>query len=222
MEFGTDYSPSYALNDINTQSSWYIFRIMSEFVEGVDTLEHMPPCVSIFGSARMKPDDPIYKETVRLAEMIGKEGLGVITGGGPGIMEAANKGAAQAGTPSVGLSIKLPHEQKTNKYVSRNCDFRYFFIRKTMFIKYSMAFIVMPGGMGTLDELCEAFVLIQTHKIKPFPIILYGSEFWNGLITWLHDVMVQHGLLSEDEMDLMTVCDTPEEVVRTIRKYVVL
>ena len=137
-------------------------------------------------------------------------------------MEAANKGAAQAGTPSVGLSIKLPHEQKTNKYVSRNCDFRYFFIRKTMFIKYSMAFIVMPGGMGTLDELCEAFVLIQTHKIKPFPIILYGSEFWNGLITWLHDVMVQHGLLSEDEMDLMTVCDTPEEVVRTIRKYVVL
>jgi hypothetical protein len=164
----------------------------------------------------------MYAQTEAIAKILGNAGYGIITGGGPGLMEAGNKGAQEANTPSIGLHIHLPMEQEPNKYLSLRSDYRYFFIRKLMFVKYSIAYVVMPGGMGTIDELSEAFVLAQTHRIKPFPIILYSHEFWDGLLDWMRNRMVKHGYLREDEMELVTVCDTPEEVLSTIRRRVVL
>ena len=215
-------SQQYVIDALSAQESWRLFRIMSELVEGFEDLSGLPPCVSIFGSARPKPDHPMYAETERVAKLLGEAGYGVITGGGPGLMEAGNKGAKESGTVSVGLHIHLPMEQYSNPYVTLLSDYRYFFIRKLMFVKHSMAYVVMPGGMGTIDELSEAFVLAQTHRIKPFPIILYSHEFWDGLIDWLKNRMVKDGYLREEELDLVTICDTPEEVVRAIRSRVIL
>ena len=213
------------IDDLNamTTESWRTIRIMAEMVQALDTLNHLDSdCVSIFGSARSTPDTPEYRDAERLARMLVEKGFGVITGGGPGVMEAANKGAAEAGGVSVGLHIELPHEQGCNQYVKTRCNFRYFFTRKFMFVKYAMAYVVMPGGMGTIDELSEAFVLVQTHRIKPFPIILYGHDFWDGLLDWIRSRMIKDGYLKEEELDLVTVCDTPEEVLAAIRRRVVI
>ena len=215
-------SQQYVIDTLSAQESWRLFRILAEIVDGFEDLSGLPPCVSIFGSARPGPDHPVYEETRRVAKALGKAGYGVITGGGPGLMEAGNLGATEAGVPSVGLHIHLPMEQDPNKYVSVRSDYRYFFIRKLMFVKYSIAYVVMPGGMGTIDELSEAFVLVQTHRIKPFPIILYGHEFWDGLLEWIRARMIRDGYLNEEELDLVTVCDTPEEVLAAIRRRVVI
>lgn len=214
-------SKQHVLNDLSPKESWRLFRIMAEIVDGFDTLGERPKCVSIFGSARTQPDHPLYKETERLSALLVKSGYGVITGGGPGLMEAANKGAYKANGFSAGLHIELPEEQKPNKYLTTQCNFRYFFVRKLMFIKYAMAYVVMPGGMGTIDELSEAFVLAQTNRIKPFPIILYGSDFWGGFLDWIKEKMAPE-FLNEHELSLLTVLDTPEEIVAYIKKHVIV
>ena len=207
-----------------TTESWRSFRIMAEMVEALDKLNHLDrPCISIFGSARSKPEDPAYQAAEKMSALLVKKGYGIITGGGPGVMEAANKGATEAGGVSVGLHIHLPHEQGCNPYVTTRCDFHYFFIRKFMFVKYAMAYVVMPGGMGTIDELSEAFVLAQTGRIRPFPIILYDSRYWQGLLDWLRTSMVEGGYISSEEISrLITVCDTPEQVVDHLCKIVIL
>lgn len=212
----------YVIDSLSAQESWRLFRIMSEVVDGIETLSELPHCVSIFGSARARPEDPIYGQTESIARELVKAGYGVITGGGPGLMEAGNKGAAEAGGPSVGLHIHLPLEQDPNVYTTTRCDFRYFFVRKLMFVKYSMAYVVMPGGVGTMDELFEAFVLIQTRRIKPFPLVLYGRDFWAGLLDWMKSSMVAQGFMNEGELDLITMCDSPEEVVHFIRGHVIV
>ena len=203
------------------QDAWRLFKIVSETVEGFETLSRLNCCVSIFGSARAKPDTQIYKDTEAIARMLAENGYGIITGGGPGLMEAGNKGASEANGESVGLHIHLPLEQEMNKYVKTRCAFRYFFVRKLMFVKYACAYVVMPGGMGTIDELSEAFVLAQTRRIRPFPIVLYGSEFWGGLLDWIRTVMVRDGYIEENELDLLIIKDSPEEVVDYIRRHVV-
>jgi uncharacterized protein (TIGR00730 family) len=204
------------------QDIWRTFGIMAETVNGFEGLRDLPKCVSIFGSARATPEDPLYETARELARLIGEAGYGVITGGGPGIMEAGNRGAKEAGAPSVGLHIHLPREQTVNPYVTTRCDFRYFAIRKLMFVKYAVAYVVMPGGMGTLDELGEAFVLAQTKHIKNFPIILYDGSFWNGLLDWIRNAMIKNGYLSEQELDLVTVLNSPREVVAFLNKFVVV
>ncbi len=210
----------YLVDALTTQESWRVFRIMAEIVDGIETMSPLPKCVSIFGSARTLPSEKIYKETEEIAKLLVKSNFGVITGGGPGLMEAGNKGASEAGGVSVGLHIHLPMEQDYNPYINVLCDFRYFFIRKLMFVKYASAYVVMPGGLGTLDELFEAVVLVQTHRIHKFPIILYDSKYWNGLLEWIKDQMVSGGYLSIEELDLITVVDTPQEVVDVILKNV--
>lgn len=207
-----------------TTESWRVFRIMGEMVDAFDTLNAVKKnCISIFGSARSKPGSPHYEAAEKIAQLLVESGYGVISGGGPGVMEAANKGAFEAGGPSIGLHIHLPHEQGCNAYVKTRCNFRYFFVRKLMFVKYAMAYVVMPGGMGTIDELSEAFVLAQTKRIRPFPIILYDSRFWSGLLEWLRNSMVGNGYINAEEIDnLITVCDTPEDVVRQIKKIVII
>ena len=206
-----------------TTESWRTFRIMAEMVEALDSLNALKvKCISLFGTARCKPDSVEYKDAEKIAHLLVEAGFGVISGGGPGIMEAANKGAYEAGGVSVGLHIQLPHEQGCNKYVKTRCNFRYFFIRKFMFVKYAMAYVVMPGGMGTIDELSEAFVLAQTGRTRPFPIILYDSSYWSGLLEWLRKTMAARGFIKEGEIDkLITVCDTPEEVVNYLCKVIV-
>jgi uncharacterized protein (TIGR00730 family) len=191
---------------------WRVLRIQGEFVEGFDTLAQTGPAVSIFGSARTSEDDPYYLAAVETARLLAEAGLVIITGGGPGIMEAGNKGAKEGGGPSIGLNIELPFEQGTNPYVEIPIDFHYFFVRKTMFVKYAQAFVIFPGGFGTLDELFEALTLIQTGKIFNFPVILYGSEFWSGLLKWLRDVMLAKGNISPADLDLIVVTDSPEEI----------
>ncbi|MDO5537270.1 MAG: TIGR00730 family Rossman fold protein [Desulfovibrionaceae bacterium] len=205
------------INQVTTDS-WRTLRIMAETVQAFDTLNSVRhDCVSIFGSARVKPDRKEYRETVEVARRLAEAGFGIITGGGPGIMEAGNRGAVEGGGPSIGLSIELPHEQRTNDYVRISCTFRYFFVRKLMFIKYARAYIVMPGGMGTVDELSEAFVLAQTNRIKPFPIILYNRAYWQGLMDWLKGTMAEGGYISADEIDgLVSFCDTPDEVLNVL------
>lgn len=207
-----------------TTESWRTFRIMAEMVNAIDLLNSLTVnCISMFGSARSKPDSPEYRDAEKIASLLVEAGYGVITGGGPGVMEAANKGACEAGGVSVGLRIKLPHEQGCNQYVRTRCDFNYFFVRKFMFVKYARAFVVMPGGMGTIDELSEAFVLAQTGHSRPFPIILYDSRFWSGLLEWLRKCMAAGGYISDSEIDrLITICDTPEEVVNHICRIIIL
>lgn len=204
-----------------SKDSWMIFKIMSELVDGYEKLAKIGPCVSIFGSARLKEDDKYYKMAVEIAEKITEIGFGIITGGGPGIMEAGNLGARKAGGKSIGLNIELPFEQHFNPYIDKNysMDFNYFFVRKVMFVKYSQGFIVMPGGFGTLDELSEAMTLIQTLKIAKFPIILVGSEFWGGLIDWFKNTLLKNGMINEEDLNLYRIVDTSDEAVAHIKAF---
>ncbi|MCT9932612.1 TIGR00730 family Rossman fold protein [Planotetraspora sp. A-T 1434] len=195
---------------------WRVLRIQSEFVEGFGALADLPPAVTVFGSARSPKDSPDYEMGEQVGRALARAGYAVITGGGPGIMEAANKGALEAGGISVGLGIELPHEQRMNEYVDLGVEFRYFFVRKTMFVKYASGFIALPGGFGTLDELFEALTLVQTRKVTSFPVILIGSEFWSPLIDWVRTTLVSTGKISPGDVDLMQVTDDPDEAVRII------
>ena len=206
----------FLIDDFKVGEAWRLFKIMGEFVEGVETLYDLGPAVSIFGSARVKPSDEIYQKTQKLAALFVKNNFAVITGGGGGVMEAANKGAAEAGGKSVGLNIILPFEQKPNGFANIKLQFNYFFIRKVMFIKYAAAYIIMPGGFGTLDELFEAVTLIQTHRIKPFPLILVGSNYWKGLIRWIKDRLLEEKRISEEDMEILQIMDEPEEIVKKV------
>jgi len=214
------YSKSW--NTIKTNDSWAIFKMMGELVKGFEQMSEIGPCVSIFGSARTTEDHPYYQLTVDVAEKIAKHGYGVITGGGPGIMEAGNKGAFQAGGTSVGLNIDLPFEQFDNKYIDRdkNLNFDYFFVRKVIFVKYSQGVVVMPGGFGTLDELFEAVTLVQTGKVGAFPIILVSSDFWGGLFEWIKNTLLEkYGNISAKDLDLIHIVDTPDEVIDILDNF---
>ena len=204
-----------------TKDSWMVFKIMAEFVDGYEKLAKIGPCVSIFGSARLAPDSEYYELAVEIAEKITEIGFGVITGGGPGIMEAGNKGARKGGGKSIGLNIELPFEQHFNPYIDKgySMDFDYFFVRKVMFVKYSQGFIVMPGGFGTLDELMEAMTLIQTNKIGRFPIVLVGSKFWSGLLDWFKTTLLENGMISEENLKLYRIVDTADEAVAHIKAF---
>jgi uncharacterized protein (TIGR00730 family) len=209
-------------NEIKSSDSWVIFKVMAEFVEGFDKLAKIGPCVSIFGSARTSPDNPYYTIAEEIAAKLVRHGYGVITGGGPGIMEAGNKGAYEQGGRSVGLNIKLPFEQHSNIYIDpdKNINFDFFFVRKVMFVKYSQGFIVMPGGFGTLDELFEALTLIQTKKIGRFPIVMVGRSFWAGLVEWIETTLLAgEATISPGDMKLFTLVDTPDEAVRAIDDF---
>lgn len=208
-------------NEIKTNDSWAIFKIMAEFVEGFERLGKIGPCVSIFGSARTKPEDEYYILAESIAYELTKNGYGIVTGGGPGIMEAGNKGAARGKGISVGLNIELPFEQHDNPYIDsdKSLDFDYFFVRKVMFVKYSQGFVVMPGGFGTLDELFEAITLIQTKKIGKFPIVLVGRKFWSGLIDWIKNTLLEEGNISPKDLDLISIVDTEAEVLEVIDTF---
>ncbi|NNC94642.1 MAG: TIGR00730 family Rossman fold protein [Chitinophagales bacterium] len=208
-------------NELKAQSSWRMFKIMSEFVEGFDTMEKIGPCVSIFGSARTPENHKYYKTGVKIARRLANEGYGIISGGGPGIMEAANKGASMEEGYSVGLNIDLPHEQEHNEYIDSDklLNFNYFFVRKVMFVKYAQAFIILPGGFGTMDELFESLTLIQTKKIEEFPVILMGTEYWQGLWDWVTNVMLKEGNISAEDLDFVRMTDDIEEVVELINSY---
>jgi hypothetical protein len=201
------------------EDPWRVFRIMSEFVEGFEVLSGVGKAVSIFGSSRMRPENKYYKLAEETAYLLAKEGYVVITGSGPGIMEAANKGARKAKGHSVGLNIQIPNEQKPNKYVDTLLDFRYFFVRKVMFVKYAKAFVIMPGGYGTLDEFTEAINLIQTERIDKFPVVLFGSEYWKGMLDWLRDTVLKNGNIDKGDLNIFTVVDRPKEVVQAIKKF---
>ncbi|MCB0456169.1 MAG: TIGR00730 family Rossman fold protein [Flavobacteriaceae bacterium] len=208
-------------NEIKTNDSWAIFKIMGEFVEGYEKLSRIGPCVSIFGSARTKENQKYYQLAEKIAQKITENGYGIITGGGPGIMEAGNKGAHLAGGTSVGLNIDLPFEQHDNPFIDKDksIDFDYFFVRKVMFVKYSQGFVVMPGGFGTLDELFEAITLIQTHKIDRFPIILVGSDFWGGLLDWIKNTLIKEGNISPEDIHLINLVDTEDEVLEILNTF---
>jgi uncharacterized protein (TIGR00730 family) len=210
---------SYEINDLAKEESWRLFRIMGEFVEGFDRMSGVEPAVTIYGSARVKPDNELYKNTTEITRRLGELGFSIITGGGPGIMEAANRGAAEAKTLSVGLNILLPVEQVCNIYATKSITFKHFFVRKIMLVKYATAFIILPGGLGTLDELTEVLTLIQTGKIKPFPVILFDSKYWNGFLNWLRNTTLQEGMVDESDFDLLRVCDTPQEVLEVVQKW---
>ncbi len=204
--------------DFTITDPWRVFRIMSEFVNGFDALAHIPPAVAIFGSARTRPDDPAYAAAVETARLLAQAGFAIITGGGPGIMEAANKGAQEGGNLSIGCNIELPFEQASNPYLDISIDFRYFMVRKTMFVKYSNAFVIFPGGFGTMDELFEALTLIQTRKVSHFPVILYDSRYWGGLLHWLHETMLAEGKISPGDAELLRLSDDPHEICRLVRE----
>ncbi len=195
-----------------SRDAWRVFRIMGEFVEGFEEMTKVGSGVSIFGSARVAPGDPHYESCVTTARLLGEAGLAIITGGGPGIMEAANRGAKEAGAMSVGCNIELPFEQATNPYVDLSIDFRYFFVRKTMFVKYAQAFVIFPGGFGTMDELFESLTLIQTGKVRLFPVVLVGRDYWGGLLAWMRDHMAREGKIAERDLDLLFLTDDPAEV----------
>jgi uncharacterized protein (TIGR00730 family) len=207
---------------IQGENSWTMFKVISEFVDGFETMNHIGPCVSIFGSARTKPDHPYYKLAVEIGRKLTDEGYGVITGGGPGIMEAGNKGAHLNGGASVGLNIDLPFEQSSNAFIDydKNIDFRYFFVRKVMFVKYAQAFVCLPGGFGTLDELFEVLTLVQTKKISPVPVILVGRDFWSGMKHWLKETLCEEeNNISPSDLDLLPSVDTPAEVLEIIDTF---
>jgi len=205
--------------DFTHEETWRIFRIMSEFVEGFEVLSEVGRAVSIFGSSRSKSSTKYYKLAEEIAYLLAKEGYAIITGSGPGLMEAANKGAKRAGGESIGLNIQIPSQQKPNKYVDLLLDFRYFFVRKVMFVKYAKAFVILPGGYGTLDEFTEAINLIQTERIPKFPVILLGREYWKGMVEWLRDTVVKDNCITRDELKIFTVVDTPKDVVSVIKKF---
>ncbi|RJP76304.1 MAG: TIGR00730 family Rossman fold protein [Desulfobacteraceae bacterium] len=212
----------YLIDDLKLGEAWRLFKIMGEFVEGIEALHDIGPAVSIFGSARTAPNDPSYKRAEKLAARLVKNKFAVITGGGGGIMEAANKGAAEAGGVSVGLNIVLPFEQKPNPYANIQLEFNYFFIRKVMFVKYAQAYIIMPGGFGTLDELFEAVTLIQTQRIRPLPVILMGSDYWGGLVEWIRERLLKDKRISKEDMDILQVMDDPEKIVAYLKKVIIL
>ena len=207
------------IDDFKGDESWRMFRILSELTEGIDKLAHLGHAVSIFGSARLDEDNLHYQQAVEIAQRLAKNNFDVITGGGPGIIEAANKGALDENVKSVGLNINLPQEQAPNPYQSISLDYRYFFVRKVMFVKHSMGYVIMPGGFGTLDEFFEALTLMQTEKIFPMPLILFGVEFWHGLIEWLKGTMVPNGTISESDFEFITVTDDIDEVVSIMVKH---
>ena len=208
-------------NDVKTHDSWSVFKIMAEFVEGMEKMSQIGPCVAVLGSARTKPEEKYYKITEEIASKITKLGFGIITGGGPGIMEAANKGAQEANGTSIGLVIQLPFEAKGNDYIDRDREikFDYFFVRKTIFMRYAQGYIVMPGGFGTLDEMSEAITLIQTEKLSDFPIVLVGKDYWKGLIDWFHNTMLKEKMVSEQDFEIFHVVDTADEAVKIIEDF---
>jgi hypothetical protein len=212
----------YLVDALSIEESWRIFRIMAEFVEAIESLSKIKNAVSIFGSARTTPDDPYYQKAEKLSQRLAEKGFSVITGGGPGIMEAANKGAAEAGGKSVGMNIRLPFEQKPNAYANISIDYKYFFIRKVMFVKYAVAYVIMPGGFGTMDELFEALTLIQTRRIKSFPVVLMGSEYWKGLLDWMKKTMIRGGTILPEDLDFITIIDDPDEVVKHLQRFVIV
>ncbi|MCX8111038.1 MAG: TIGR00730 family Rossman fold protein [Syntrophorhabdaceae bacterium] len=212
----------YVIEDFTLKDTWRLFRILAELVDGFESLSDIHPAVSIFGSARCSKNDPLYEKALKLSRILAKNGFNIITGGGGGVMEAANRGAKEGGAKSVGLNIELPFEQKPNPYSTLKLSFRYFFVRKVMFVKYAVAYIVLPGGFGTLDECFEAITLIQTKKVKPFPVVLMDSSYWNGLINWIRDTMLATGKISPEDMNIFRVMDEPEEVVEYIKRFVIL
>ncbi|MBU0515341.1 MAG: TIGR00730 family Rossman fold protein [Proteobacteria bacterium] len=216
-------SRQYLVDDLTFSDSWRMFRILSEFVDGFEELANLEPAVSIFGSARVGPDHKEYQDAEKTARLLVEAGYAVITGGGPGTMEAGNKGAAEAGGQSVGLNIQLPHEQAPNRYANLPLDFRYFFVRKVMFVKYSMAYIVFPGGFGTLDEMFEAVTLIQTKRIRPFPVLLMYTDHWRPLLDWIEkELCLNDKMLSPEDLDIVRTVDTPEEAVAIIKRRIIL
>ena len=212
----------YVLDTISVDNSWRLFKIMAELVDGFDALSDIYPCVSIFGSARARPGDETYEKTVVIAKKLAENGYHMITGGGPGIMEAGNKGAKEGGGRSVGLNIRLPKEQYANPYADIQLEFKYFFVRKVIFLKYAQAYVGMAGGFGTLDEIFEAITLIQTKRIKPFPVILVGSDYWGPLWEWIQGNLLKRQLISPEDVDLATILDDPDEVVNTIKRTVIV
>ncbi|MDR1035610.1 MAG: TIGR00730 family Rossman fold protein [Deltaproteobacteria bacterium] len=212
----------YPVNELGPGESWRMFSIMSEFVRAFTAMSEAGPCVSMFGSARTEPHDPAYKMAERTAYLLAKNGYGVVSGGGGGIMEAANKGATDAGGLSIGLNIELPHEQEPNRFSNIKMNFHYFFIRKVVFVKYSQAYVILPGGFGTMDELFEALTLIQTRRIRSFPAYLMGSDYWGGLIDWMKRNMQEKKYISPEDLDNFMVLDDPEEVVKNIKRTLVL
>ena len=214
-------SSKYEINQYAKEESWRMFRIIGELVEGFDELAGVEPAVTIYGSARLKPDDKLFAKTEEIARRLGELGFSIISGGGPGVMEAANKGAIEAGAASIGLNIELPEEQAANPYTTKSMTFHHFFVRKVMLVKYATAFVMMPGGLGTIDELSEVLTLMQTEKIKPFPVLLVDSEYWKGFLDWLRNQTLARGFVSDDDFDLLRVCDTPDEVVNTVQQWYV-
>ncbi len=209
----------YEINALVKEDTWRMFRIIGEFVEGFDGLQGIEPAVGMYGSARLQPDTPLFAQTTEIARKLGELGFAIITGGGPGIMEAANKGGIEAGVQSVGLNIELPNEQMGNAYTTKAITFKHFFVRKVMLVKYTSAFIILPGGLGTLDELSEVLTLIQNHKMKPFPVILYDSNFWKGFLDWMKTTVLGNNFISESDLDLLRICDTPDAVVEVVQKW---
>ncbi|MBC8318634.1 MAG: TIGR00730 family Rossman fold protein [Desulfobulbaceae bacterium] len=219
----SEENQQYWLDSFKAGDSWRLFKIMSEFVDGFDSLASVTkPAVSIFGSARTSEDDPNYQLAVEVGRRLGEAGYAIMTGGGPGVMEAGNRGATEAGAPSIGLNIHLPFEQAQNKYTSLPLEFRYFFVRKVMLIKYAMAFICMPGGFGTLDELFEALTLIQTRRIKSFPIVLVGSSYWSGLVDWMRETLLSSGSITEEDLHIFEIMDSADDIVKYIRRTVII
>ncbi len=218
----TTLEKQYIVDDLTLNDSWRMFQIMAEFVKGFEVMPEAYPAVSIFGSSKTKPQSTVYKDTVKMSRLLVENEFNVISGGGPGVMEAANRGAAEAKGKSVGLHIELPNEQEPNKYANVRLNFKYFFIRKVMFVKYSVAYIIMPGGFGTLDELFEALTLIQTKRIRYFPVILLDSQFWEGLLDWVKKTLIKEQTISESDFDIFNVVDTPEEAMAIIKRRVVV
>ncbi|MCG8635789.1 MAG: TIGR00730 family Rossman fold protein [Desulfobacterales bacterium] len=214
-----NHLPRYPIDDFKSGESWRLFKIMGEFVEGIDTLHDLGPAVSIFGSARTEEDHPDYRKARATARLFSSSGYAVITGGGPGIMEAANKGAADNDGESVGLKINLPFEEKGNPFLTTEVEFDYFFVRKVMFVKYAQAYIIMPGGLGTLDELFETLTLVQTGRIRNMPVILMGTDFWAGLLDWIRDRLVSDRLISPEDIDLFHLVDTPEAALEVVQNF---
>lgn len=209
MQDAAIFTPPNHTHDV--PASWRVFRIMSEFVEGFDLLEGLGPAITLYGSARTKPDNPQYRAAVETARLLGEAGFAIITGGGPGMMQAGNQGAREAGTMSVGLNIELPFEQHVNPYVDLEMDFRFFFSRKTMLVRYASGYVIFPGGYGTMDELFESLTLIQTGKLRQFPVVLFDSSYWGGLINWLKNTMAAEGKIAPSDLDLLFVTDSPQE-----------
>ncbi len=209
----------YEINDLAKEESWRMFQILGELVEGFDSLSGIEPAVTIYGSAQLSADNELYAQTEEIAYRLGKMGFSIMTGGGPGVMEAANKGALKAGVTSVGLNIELPEEQMCNAYTTKSITFNHFFVRKVMLVKYATAFIIMPGGLGTLDEVTEVLTLMQTHKIKPFPVILFNSVYWKKFLDWLQSIVLANGFISEEDFDLLRVCDNPDEVIEAVERW---